>query len=210
MHVPLPVVVLVAYSLGYLVFLLWYGGRGRPMTAVEADSLLERVRLNAPEADSSVVPDLLELLREVTRDDDGREFVMVNLIKYRRKAVYPPGFSYGDDPRAADARYNRAVVPLLLKRACLPVFLGRSAGRFLAPDGADEWDCVVLVRCRSRRDFLGMCAELARIRADIHKWASIEKTHVFPVRAGFSLVLIRVTTGGLFAVFGVLTSIGLG
>jgi len=47
MHVPPPVVVLVAYSLGYLVFLIWYGGRGRPMTAVEADSLLERVRLNS-------------------------------------------------------------------------------------------------------------------------------------------------------------------
>jgi len=209
MHVPSPVLVLIAYSLGYLVFLLWYGGRGRSMIAADADSLLERVRLNAEEMGGPLVPGLFDSLREVTRDDDGREFLMVNLIKYRQKAVYPLGLSYGDDPRAADARYNRAVVPLLLKRACLPVFLGRSAGRFLAPDGADEWDCVVLVRYRSRRDFLGMCAELARSRADIHKWAAIEKTHVFPVRAAFSLVLIRVITGGLFAVLGVLTWIGL-
>jgi len=209
MHVPLPVIILVAYSIGYLVFLLWYGGRGRPMNAAEADSLLERARQNAESAGGSVAPVLFESLRDVTRDDDGREFLMVNLIKYRRKAIYPPGFSYGDDPQAADARYTRAVVPLLLKQACLPVFLGRSAGRFLAPDGADEWDCFVLVRYRSRRDFLGMCAELARRRADIHKWAAIEKTHVFPVRAAFSLILIRVITGGLFAVVGVLTCIGI-
>ncbi len=102
MHVPAPVVVLVAYSLDYLVFLLWYGGRGRPMTAAEADSLLERVRLNVGAAEGPVVPYLL-----------------------------------------------------------------------------------------------------------VHKWAAIEKTHVFPVRAGFSLVLIRVITGGLFAVLGVLTWLGL-
>jgi len=94
------------------------------MTAVEADSLLERVRRGAEAAGDPVAPDLLESLREVTRDDDGREFIMVNLIKYRRKAVYPPGFSYGDKPQEADARYNRAVVPLLLKRACLPHFPG--------------------------------------------------------------------------------------
>ena len=83
---------------------------------------------------------------------------MVNLIRYRTKAVYPPGWDFGDDPHAADARYNRAVVPRLLKRACIPVFLGRSAGRFLAPDWSEPWDCVALVRYRCRRDFLGLCA----------------------------------------------------
>ena len=101
------------------------------------------------------------------------------------------------------------MVPLLLKRACLPVFLGKMAGRFLAPDGAEEWDSVVLVRYRSRRDFLGMCAELARSRSDIHKWASIEKTHVFPVAASFSLFLVRSILGGLLAVLGVLIYFGL-
>ena len=86
-----------------------------------------------------------------------------------------------------------------MKRACLPVFLGKAAGRFLAPAGIDEWDSVVLVRYRSRRDLLGMCAELARDRADIHKWAAIERTHVFPVRAAFSLVLVRASIGILLA-----------
>ena len=204
MDVSVSIVVLIAYSLCYVAFLLWYGGRGKPLAPGEADSLLERARLHARAANVPVAPDLLEALRAVSREDDGREFVMVNLIKYRPKAVYPSGYSYNDDPHAADARYNRAVVPLLLKRACVPVFLGRSAGRFLAANGADEWERVALVRYRSRRDLLKMCVELARSRADIHKWASIEKTHVFPVRCLFSLVLIRLIAGGLFAVFGVL------
>ena len=187
-----PVVVLVCCLLLYVLFLLWYGGRGSPMSSAEVETLLERVRRNAEAAGAPFASDLMSSLREVTKDDDGREFVMVNLIRYRTKAVYPPGWDYGDDPHAADARYNRAVVPLLLKRACIPVFLGRSAGRFLAPEGGEPWDCVALVRYRSRRDFLGLCADLAKDRADVHKWAAIEATQVFPVDARLSLTMVRV------------------
>ena len=200
-----PVVVLVCCSLIYLLFLFWYGGRGSPMSAAEVETLLERVRRNAEPAAVPISPDLLPSLREVTKDDDGREFVMVNLIRYRTKAVYPPGWDYGDDPHAADARYNRAVVPLLLKRACIPVFLGRSAGKFLAPNGSEPWDCVALVRYRSRRDFLGLCADLAKNRADVHKWAAIEATQVFPVNVRLSLIMIRVVIAlalGLVVLFG--------
>jgi hypothetical protein len=88
---------------------------------------------------------------------------------------------------------------LLLKRACIPIFLGRSAGRFLTPDGTVPWDAVALVRYRSRRDFLGLCTDLARDRSDIHKWAAIEKTQVFPVEVLFSLTLIRLFTAIILA-----------
>jgi hypothetical protein len=182
-------------SVLYLLFLRWYGGRGSPMSAAEVDTLLARVRQNAEAAGAPFAADLMGSLREVTKDDDGREFVMVNLIRYRIKAVYPPGWEYGDDPHAADARYNRAVVPLLLKRACIPVFLGRTAGRFLAPSGSEPWDCVARVRYRSRRDFLDLCADLAKDRADVHKWAAIEETQVFPVVARLSFLMIRVVIG---------------
>ena len=194
-----PVSVLVCCSLTYFLFLLWYGGRGRPMSAGEVDSLLERVRRNAAASGTPSGTDLLASLREVAKDDDGREFVMVNLIRYREKAVYPPGREYGDDPHEADARYNLAVIPLLLKRACIPIFLGRSAGRFVTPDGIVPWDSVALVRYRSRRDFLGLCADLARDRSDIHKWAAIEKTQAFPVEVLFSLTVIRLLTAVILA-----------
>jgi hypothetical protein len=134
---------------------------------------------------------------------------MVNLIKYRPKAVYPPGYSYGDDARAAELRYNRAVVPLLLKRACVPLFFGQRAGRFLSPDGSGEWDSVALVRYRSRRDFLGLAADLARDRADIHKWASVEKTHVFPIKVRFSVIVIRLVAAGILTAAGFATYLGL-
>jgi hypothetical protein len=192
MNVSVPVAVFAGCLLIYVLFLFWYGGRGSPMSSVEVETLLERVRRNADSAGAPFAADLLPSIREVAKDDDGREFVMVNLIRYRTKAVYPPGWDYGDDPHAADERYNRAVVPLLLKRACIPVFLGRAAGRFLAPEGTEPWDCVALVRYRSRREFLGLCADLAKDRADVHKWAAIETTQVFPVDARLSLSMVRI------------------
>jgi hypothetical protein len=48
------------------------------------------------------------------------------------------------------------------------------------------------VRYRSRRDFLGLCVDLAIDRADIHKWAAIEATQVFPVDVRLSLTMLRV------------------
>jgi hypothetical protein len=159
------------------------------MTVAESELLIGRIQENARAAQAPAVPGFVEALRAVVQEDEGREFVMVNLIRYRVKAIYPPGWDYGDDPRAADARYNRAVVPRLLKRACFPVFLGKTAGRFLTREQADDWDGVALVRYRSRRDLLAVCADLAGERADIQKWAAIETTHVFPVRVPFSLVM---------------------
>ena len=113
MHGTVALIAFVTCGASYVVFLLWYGGRGRPMTEDEAASRVELIERTAHAA-GVVGADLglLEALREVGRNDDGREFVMVNLIKYRPKAVYPPGYSYGDDARAAEMRYNRAVVPL--------------------------------------------------------------------------------------------------
>lgn len=193
---------LVVSSLGYAKFLRWYGGSSTPLTADEVDAALSRIAETARQNGRAPIPELLAELRTVLvpeGGDDGREFVMVNLIRYRKKAEYPPGSPYGDDPMAADKRYNQAVIPELLKRGSWPIFHGKVAGRFIHPHGNDDWDVVALVRYRSRRDMLGMAMALAEKNADIHKWASIEKTQVFPVKAGLSLFAGRFLAGALFA-----------
>ena len=103
----------------------------------------------------------------------------------------PEGSSFGDDPLAANDRYNRAIIPLLLKHGGHPVFLGQVQGRFIHPDSADDWDQVGIVRYRSRRDMLKMAIEIVGLGVDIHKWASLEKTQVFPVKPIVNLMLIR-------------------
>jgi hypothetical protein len=178
----------------YIAFFIWYGGRGKPLSQSEVDVLLAEMRRRAgkqgqPEAESPI----LQEFRALTKNDDGREYYMVNLLKFRKKALYPAGSSFGDDPLAANDRYNRAIIPLLLKHGGHPVFLGQTLGRFIHPDGADDWDQVGMVRYRSRRDMLKMAVEIAGKRVDIHKWAALEKTQVFPVKPLVNLVLIRTT-----------------
>ena len=127
---------------------------------------------------------------------------MVNLMKFRQKALYPAGSPFDDDPMAANARYSRAILPLLLKHGSHPVFLGQVQGRFLHPGGADDWDQVGIVRYRSRRDMLKMAIEVAGLGVDIHKWAALEKTQVIPARPIISLALIR---GTILLIFAALT-----
>lgn len=176
----------------YAAFWLWYGGRGKPLSAAEIDALLLEIQRRAgkagqPEAD---LP-LLQQLRELAQADDGREYYMVNLLKFRQKAVYPPGSSYDDNPLAANARYNRAIIPLLLKHGGHPVFDSQVLGRFIHPAAAQDWDHVAMVRYRSRRDMLEMALEMAGKGSDVHKWAALERTQVFPVKLLFNLVFVR-------------------
>jgi hypothetical protein len=179
-----------------LAFVRWYGGRGRPLTAAETDGFLGQLaqRAHGPEGQR-----LLAEVRALVAQDDGREFVMQNLARYRPRALYPPGLAFGDDPREADKRYGRAIVPHLLRNGSVPVFIARRIGSFIQPDGADHWHYVALVRYRSRRDFLRFALAIESGEISMHKWAALEKTHVFPVRPLVSLVLVRCTVGVLLA-----------
>ena len=186
----------------YVAFVAWYGGRGAPLTAEESDALFATI---AAKAKNDAAPDgrIRDELKRLMASDDGNEFFMLNLIKYRAKAQYPAGYSFSDDALEADARYNRAIAPYLLPHAAIPVFIGEPEGRFIDEDGDAEWQRVAIVRYRSRRDLLEMVSELAGQDVAVHKWASIEKTQVFPVRPLFSLVFVRGLIAALLASLGI-------
>ncbi len=61
-----------------------------------------------------------------------------------------------------------------------------------------------MVRYRSRRDMLKMAVEIAGKGVDIHKWAALEKTHVFPVRPLVNLIFIRATVALILFVIAML------
>ncbi len=111
--------------------------------------------------------------------------------------------------QAANDRYNRAIIPLLLKHGGHPVFDSLVEGRFLHPDGADDWDHVAMVRYRSRRDMLEMAAEIAAKGVDVHKWAALEKTQVFPVKPLVSLFSVRATVAVVLIAIALLVHIAL-
>ncbi|MDH4483336.1 MAG: hypothetical protein QE279_11640 [Rhodoferax sp.] len=187
--------VLVPIAL-FALFLWWYGGNGAPMDAAEQTRLLATLRQRLQGTPGEP---LIEEAQQLLASEDGKEFVMHNCVRYRAKALYPPGSPYGDDPREADRRYGRAMVPHLLRRACVPVFIAKRSGRFIDCEGVPEWHYVAMVRYRSRRDFFAFVLAINAQGADVHKWAAIGQTVIFPVKPIVSLVVVRFTVGALFA-----------
>jgi hypothetical protein len=185
----------------YVAFLLWYRGSGRPLTREEIDGYLGELRAVATDHPGGV---RLEDVERLLEHDDGREFIMQNLIRYREKALYPPGHDYGDSARAADRRYGKAILPHLLRYGNVPVFVARRAGRFVEQAGMERWDVVAMVRYRSRRDFLRFAVAIERGGTTVHKWAAIENTQIFPVRPLLSLIFVRGAVGVLLAAIGLL------
>jgi hypothetical protein len=79
----------------------------------------------------------------------------------------------------------------LLRNGNLILFVARRSGNFIVPEGTDAWHYVAMVRYRSRRDFLRFALQANQAEKFVHKWAAIEKTHVFPVKPIMSLFMVR-------------------
>ena len=191
----------------YLLGLSWYGGSGDPVKDAELESYIKALVSNADvrgrDTDKAV-----NYMRRLAEKDDGNEFIMVNLIRFRETSLYSKDSLWADetDPMLADARYGDGVIPLLLKRGSLPIFVSSVSGRFINETTHGEWDMVAMVRYRSVRDMLQMMVEMSSTDLADHKWAAIEQTHVFPVKPKISLVSLRLMIGILLLLFAVAVS----
>lgn len=190
------------------VFMAWHEWRGPPLDRAEIDARIADLRAHrqvadVPAATAADDHDLLHDLRTLAASDDGGEYFMVNLIQFRNRARYPPGYeSLGTDARAADSRYSAIVVPELLARGSYPIYVSDVAGRFIDYRGAERWDVVAIVRYRSRRDMLDMVRALQNNAGGVHKWAAIEKTQVFPTHANVRVVPLPMVAGLLLLLLG--------
>ena len=170
----------------------WYGGSGEPVTQAELDAYVTSLNER-----SSSGPEKIEeattLMHRLAAFDTGNEYLMINLIKYRKKAEYPADSAWADetDAKAADARYTQGVIKELIVRGGLPVLKSNVIGTFLLDDDWRDWDEVAIVRYRSVKDMLDMIVGMADTGLAVHKFASIEQTHVFPVEPVISLFSVR-------------------
>ena len=191
----------------YLLGLSWYGGSGDPVKHAELESYINSVVSNADlrgkDTDKAV-----NYMRRLAEKDDGNEFIMVNLIRFRETSLYPKDSPWAGetDPMLADARYGDGVIPLLLKRGSLPIFVSSVSGGFINETTHSEWDMVAMVRYRSVRDMLQMMVEMSSTDLADHKWAAIEQTHVFPVKPKISLLSLRLMIGITLLLFAVAVS----
>ena len=177
--------ILMPFAVTLVAFWAWHTPLRGPLTQSEVDAFLR----SGSETGGSAwaVPDAFETF---LRNDDGRPFVMINLMELRDVADYPEGAGIDNRTGAeADAEYGQSVLPLLLARGSYPIVNATRDTTILSSLGSDagRFETLAIVRYRSRRDLLAMIGSDAFLRAEVHKWASLENTLVAPARIGPSL-----------------------
>ena len=186
----------------YIGFLFWYGGSSSPMSASEAESYINEIKTvqnKQGQQDNAI----LSQIRRMVEHDDGKEFYMINLVKYRK----PDSSIPGDNPMAANSRYSKNVLPVLLKHGSHPVFSSSVIGSFLREENDVNWDTVSIVRYRSMRDFIKFATEVSTSGIDIDKWKAIDKTQVFPVKPNMSLIFVRATVAVILVLIAFLVNL---
>lgn len=170
---------IVALTL-YGAFRLFYDGFRRPLSSAEIAAFMAHV---APRADAT--GNDLDVLRSFLEADDGREFIMCNLVKTREGEVTDPESGEHASGQEWLRRYSDPFVRALVRRGGHPVYVGRKVGGYVdawnaAPDPG--WTLVGTMRYRSRRDMVALVMDPAFHAAHPAKLLGIDATFSFPTQ----------------------------
>lgn len=162
----------------YGCFRLYYDNwRGR-LTADEIDAFMATVQ----ERGGGELNDLA-VVRRFLEEDDGREFVMVNLVRVPDSMVTDPDTG-GQVPAEAMMRaYTKAFMPRLLKHGGHPALATRKVGGYVDAwmvDPDPGWSIVGFMRYRSRRDMMKMVVDPTFEDAHKYKILGVAETFSFP------------------------------
>jgi hypothetical protein len=181
-------------ALAYALFWFWYVGFQKKITPAEVEAIMRIF-----DGDDSWTNSQQEHLRKFLLNDDGKDFVMVNLLRLKspRKAS-----------REKLARYQKVFLGSLLRKAGHPVMIATAASgnvENVACDHADDWGAAGMIRYRSRRDLMEILP--ATIGSEHHnlKLESLEKTFAFPASPWFMLGGPRIVVALAIALVAALT-----
>ncbi len=75
------IIVTAGFVALYVAFLVWYGGKGKPLSNAVVDALLVEMRKQAGrQMQGGGESPIFQQFRDLTENDDGREYYMVNLL----------------------------------------------------------------------------------------------------------------------------------
>jgi hypothetical protein len=193
----------------YLLFRAWYDNwRGR-LSAGEIAALMPRiVANNRGERERGEV----ETLRQFLETDDGREFFMLNLIRFADGNVADPKSGEQLPARKVMQGYTRMFLPALFARGGHPALAARKIGGFLDSWGSEcpPWSMMGYVRYRSRRDLAELICDPRFSGAHAFKYAAIPQTFNFPTRPMImTLTGPRITVALLLALAAALGQVAL-
>jgi len=154
-----------------LALLYWYHSGSEVLSQQDVDQYITAI--DKQSKDPGGRHDM-DALREFLENDDGKAFYTVNLYKFFEQAQYQDQRPLQGSGREAFERFSQVMVRLLATHASHPVFAGEWPGAGVNSN-TKNWDRIVIVRYRSRRDIADIFASQDFARASADKWAALEK-----------------------------------
>jgi len=168
-----PTLIWLIALLTYALFYCWYIGFRSRVTPAEIESTMAIL-------DAGLVDETRKShLRHFLANDDGKDFVMVNLLELAK-------------PRKESSKnlnaYQKIFLGQLLRKAGHPILIARAASgniENVACQEFDNWTAAGMVRYRSRRDLMEILP--ATIGSEHHelKLSALDKTFAFPASPWF-------------------------
>jgi len=171
----------------YGLFSLWYFNWQGPVTQAEIDGFLDSFAESTGSKHTEQA-----VMRKFLEEDDGKEFVMLNLIQLHEGKMPHPLTGEKQKPRELMTNYFRSFLLASMKRAGHPVFQARTVG-----GNIDSWNAErnvgfmakSMMRYKSRRDLIELLIDPAFADSHLYKLAAIERTISYPTQMMFSVSL---------------------
>ncbi|MFM5895068.1 MAG: hypothetical protein ACKOQM_11660 [Novosphingobium sp.] len=170
----------------YVLFRAWYDNWRGPLTKAEIDAFFIDVEGKLSGGNDPAV------LRSFLEADDGKEFVMLNLVKIEPGSVTDPATGEALSGRAAMRRYSDPFVKALIACGGHPGMVGRKVGPYVDAWNVEAdpgWSIFGLMRYRSRRDLLKLAGDPRFAGIHAYKLLGIPVTFSFPTQRELSVFM---------------------
>src|SRR5215469_6764498 len=128
-----------------------------------------------------------EAAAELASVPDEHAFALINLLRYKEWAEYPPGtVTEKLTGRQAYARYSEFTIPLMNKVGGYPVWRGEFSANLVGP--VDErWDEVLIMEYPRRSAFERMIADPEYAKIVFHRTAAIQDSRLYVITSPQSI-----------------------
>lgn len=168
--------------LAYALFLAWYVNWRGPLSKAEVQSFLADLIATGLEMDGRNDPATLQAFFEA---DDGREFFMLNLVRFAPGDIPDPESGAPKPARQVMEGYTRMFLPALFARGGHPAIAARKIGGYFDAWGVEAdpgWSIIGYMRYRSRRDLAALVLDPRFAGAHEFKFAAMPQTYSFPTK----------------------------
>lgn len=139
-----------------------------------------------PANHNAAIDPTADRIRDLRDHGSDGPVVMLNLLKFRDVADYPPGHpDAGGTGEEAYRRYEKLFIGTVgAVSGAEPIYNGPVMRTIVGSEADGDWDRMLIVRYPSRQHFLAMMADETYRAGLVHRYAALERTILLQCGAG--------------------------